>query len=785
MSAKQASAHSSTAGRVAATATKHRIIDGLIAISFPALSIGYLVLYLSSEVPELRGVSRAHWLRVRTLLPEQAATRWFGNPPSFALEDRWPVLVLALAILALGWLIGRLLLAALRIESPAGGDDGAAVAPRLGLAPLERFLFACGTGLNTLSLYVLATGLAGKLNRWWLLIPAGGVVLANLWHVWWQGRLAWQTKTQRQAQDGRDAPTLATAEAPGGDSVRETGAEVGPVLREPSIDDGISAKWLWLTAPFVAVIILGAMLPPVDFDVREYHLQTPKEFYQQGKIGFLPHNVYGNMPLGSEMFSLLGMVLSGDWWLGALVGKTVIAAFALLTGLALFAAGRRFASTGVGVVAAVLYLSVPWVSLVSTSGLIEGVLAFYLFLVVYAVLLWRQSSARSETAGGSPAPQLGWNQGDAYLALAGLSSGAAVSCKYPAVLFVALPLCAYVTIAAGSTARRAAGVYLLALVAGCGLWFAKNWALTGNPVYPLLYDWLGGATRTAESNQRWLQAHLPHDFGLAALGHDLWQVVLKSSWLSPILAPLAVMGLLVRRHRPLAMSVAGYFAFIVAAWWLFTHRIDRFWIPALPLLALLGGLGAVWSLSLAWRRVVLTFVLIGLTISFIYVTSQELTYNTYFVSLPSARRDSDRVNLWHLMLNEQVPPGSSVLSVGDAQVFDLDVPVIYNTAFDENLAGVIFEHRNPPQIAAELHRRHVSHVFVNWNEVYRYRQPGNYGGMPDFLTPAWFAGLVEQGVLDVPWQHPLIPNQEVYAVKSTDIVAVGPERTSRIRTVAE
>ena len=83
--------------------------------------------------------------------------------------------------------------------------------------------------------------------------------------------------------------------------------------------------------PFALMILLGGMLPPIDFDVREYHLQAPKEFYQQGRIGFLPHNVYANMPLGTEMLSLLGMVVSGDWWLGALAGKTLIASYAILT----------------------------------------------------------------------------------------------------------------------------------------------------------------------------------------------------------------------------------------------------------------------------------------------------------------------------------------------------------------------------------------------------------------------------------------------------------------------
>lgn len=728
MSRKQASASVSSAqggdrgpGRVA--------FDVLVAVGFPVLAVGYLVLYLRGDLPELRGEFDRDWLRgwllwIRTVLPDATAAAWFGTPPSFTLLDRWPVLGLATAIIAAGWLTGRAVLSAFRPRRQAAEND-VGTAAGTALTPLERFLFACGIGLNAISLYMLALGLAGAMNRWLLIVPA---ICVAAWSLW-------------QFASGR-------AKAPSGQTQSQ------PALT----DDGISARWLWLAAPFVAAIVLGGMLPPMDFDVREYHLQAPKEFYQNGKIAFLPHNVYGNMPLGAEMFSLMGMVLLGDWWLGALVGKTVIAAFAPLTALALFAAGRRFASSGAGVIAAVLYLSIPWVSVVSASGLIEGVLAFYLLMSFYAVLLWRQWPVAD---GATPR---GSTERDLYLAVAGFCSGGAVSCKYPAAVFVAAPLLLYVACTSGKRCLKPLGIFSLALLAGCGLWFAKNWELTGNPVYPLLYEWFGGETRTAEINERWLRAHSPHGFTLTALASSLSAVVLKSSWISPVLVPLAAVGLLVRRYRGLALALAGYFAYIIAAWWLFTHRIDRFWIPALPLLALLAGLGAVWSVSLAWRRLVFTYVIVGLAISFIYDTSPELSYNAYFVSLPGTRVDDRRVQLWHLALNEQVPPGAKVLSVGDAQVFDLTMPVIYNTAFDKNLAGDIFEGRGADQISAELHGHNVSHVYVNWLEIYRYRQPGNYGGVPDFITPDWFAGLVRQGVLDIPWEHPMLPGRLVYPV---------------------
>lgn len=72
--------------------------------------------------------------------------------------------------------------------------------------------------------------------------------------------------------------------------------------------------------PFGVYLLLGAVSPPTDFDVREYHLQGPKEWFQQRQINFLPHNVYTSFPFLTEMLSLTGMIFAADWWHGA--GRT-------------------------------------------------------------------------------------------------------------------------------------------------------------------------------------------------------------------------------------------------------------------------------------------------------------------------------------------------------------------------------------------------------------------------------------------------------------------------------
>ncbi len=749
----------------------------------------YLVLFYATRLPSIEGSLAANaetkeqvWRRIdflpyALLYPEQLWETWSGGPANIALADRLPVLTLALAILACATAVGWLLLAAFRVDRQ--------------LDRLETWVFSTVVGLNALSTYVLLVGLLGWVSSRLILAPPLVVALAA--GVWW-----WKTRTQRIPASNSERPRQAkggsrnrgTAPRKGTVSLSSHEHRDGPPPTDSPVqeDDALSLHWLWLAAPFVLVILLGAMLPPVDFDVREYHLQAPKEFFQQGRIGFLPHNVYANMPLGSEMLCLLAMNVAGDWWLGALVGKTLLGAFAPLTALGLLVAGRRFFSTTAGVVAAVVYLSIPWVVQVSTSGLVEGASACYLLLAVYAMLLWRHPAVP-----GQPSPV-------AYLGLAGYLAGGAVSCKYPAALFVVVPMTVWLVAAhwprPWRTAWKPLGVFLLATALGCGLWFGKNWVLTGNPTYPLLSEILDGKTRTPAKDQQWNRVHRPKTFSVAELGSDLTRVGLSSEWLSPLVMPLAVLGLFSRRQRRLALILFAWFAYTIVAWWLFTHRIDRFWIPVLPLVAMLAGLGACWTPQrwccrglielplvglavtllvctgmaglpfllmailaavLAWRLperlwLVPLLVVVGVGGNLVVATAGGGGYNHYFESLERLRSDPERLDAWHREFNLRVKQGR-VLMVGDAQMFDLEVPVLYNTCFDDCLFEQLVRDKTPEQIRAALASKEVSYVFVHWGEIARYRVTGY--GFSEFVQPAVFDRLVEQKILE---PLPAIPN---------------------------
>lgn len=636
--------------------------------------------------------------------PDTLALMWCGGRfEYFSLIDRWPLVAAASLILAVSWVAGRLAIEGLGLAAS--------------LDRLERFVLATAIGLNLLSTFALAVGLAGGLNQKSLFWTAIAILFIA------GGALAWRMRGQQPK----------AAKAIHGDGTRQ---------------------WLWCLAgivPYVLITLLGSMLPPWEYDVREYHLQAPKEWFLQGRITFLPHNIYGNMPLGAELNSVWAMNFFSSedaWWWGALTGKLVMATYVPLTALGLVAFGRRAHSLAAGMIAATVYVATPWIVHGGVTGYNEGPLGLYALTAIYA--LWLAGRQPSESAGR-------------LVALSGYLAGTGVACKYPAAVFLVTPL--FAAAVALPWLRRiknqpadivgplrpavlAGIVFAIGATIGGGLWLAKNVALTGNPAYPLVASVLDGETRTPEKDRQWTRVHSPQPdqqgrrFSLSQLGRDVAILGWRTRWPSLCLLPLAAMAWWNPRTRFLATTLAVWLLFVFATWWLLTHRLDRFLVPALPLVALLAGLGAVALEDKAWRLTSVGFVAMALLIQLPLVALPAAGDNRFFAPLQTLREDNhqlflggQRVNPAHRLLNELVRPGNRALLVGDAQPFDLEVDVIYNTCFDDCQFTRLFQGRSREERLAALRSERITHILFDWVELRRFRSPGNYGYTSDYVTP--------------------------------------------------
>lgn len=620
----------------------------------------------------------------------------------------------------------------------------------------ERLVLDVGLGLAWLSVLTLACGWCGWMSRPVIL----GASLLGWVFALWPGH-----------------PGL----------VREE--------RVTSAHENGTPRWSWwVAAPFVLVITLGALLPSYDFDVNEYHFQGPREYLQAGRIQWLPHNVYTSFPFATEMLTLWSMIVRDDWYRGAVAGKLVLALYGVLTAGAVGAVTRRLFGSTAGVCAGLIWITSPWTCRISTIAYTEGALCFHVVASLLALVSWRQTRAAQATQAGSA-----WlfTLDARCLLWLGALAGGGMACKYPGLVSVVIPSAVAVALFAWRDSRSVSvsdGSYrqstlgplprigrlwpwVLGVALFIGPWLLKNLVETGNPVYPLGWTIFGGADWDAELNAKWRRAHSSTDFSPTSVFALLLEMAGRNDWQTPwlfALAPLSLWPRTTRRTVGWLWLLVGWEFFTV---WGLTHRLDRFWVPLLPVVAVLAGAGGAWlwnevsnwgsgrSARMALRAAAVLVCLMNFT----FAVSPWGGYNGFLESFDNASKFVAEFTAPELVhLNQHLPPGSRVLAIGDAEMFEARFPVAYNTVFDHSLfeewlggearqgADGFPDHAQRPLKSADelrqaLADRGITHLYVNWLEILRYRSPGNYG-YTEFVSPGRFTQLRELGILGEPWR---------------------------------
>ena len=611
------------------------------------------------------------------LVPEQLWATPDGPPTGWAgvLHPwRWAAWGTAAGFWSVAGVFGWSLLDGLKIRSVRGA---------------ELLVFSLGLGASGLSLLTLIVGWltnAGEpYGRMTLLIAFVGVplFLAICECCWfWNGFRRFTPKPKRDA-----AVTLAVA-------------------------------------PFLVLMALGSTVPTTEFDAREYHLEGPKEWFLAGRVERLPHNVYTQMPAGTEMLTLLCMSLCGDWRVGALAGQATLAGFVPLAALAAACVARRLFGTGCGGLAAAAFLTSPWAVRLAVHPYAEGALCAYGTLALLAVTIAvRRRRLRSVR------PAL----------LAGLLAGAAFACKYPALLMIALPAGAVLALGGPARRWRKLAAFACGFAAFAAPWLLKNLIETGNPVFPLLWGVFGGTGWDAATDARWAAAHAPPGWSPTRWPHWFGQPLGLDLFHTPLLIAFAPLAAFVASRR--ARVLATGLGMPLVVWYFATHRIDRFWVPLLPAGCVLAGAGLRWATTRTERPVrVAAWTAAGAGVLFNFALCVGGVANEVpFSADPEAAAAwvAGHSSPFVAALNERFGSDDTVVLVGEAQVFDARFRPIYATTWNPaplaDPAAPL-----PPGVAA---------VAVNRAEIARYR--ASYG-FDERVTPRFLAARVRRGELSPP-----------------------------------
>jgi hypothetical protein len=222
----------------------------------------------------------------------------------------------------------------------------------------------------------------------------------------------------------------------------------------------------------VAAITILASVPPVDRDALTHHLFVPKLWLQHGGIYEIPEIPFSYYPMNLDLLYTIPLYFGND-----IIPKYIHFLFALLTALLLYRHLKKRLGVEYGLLGAIFFLSVPIIVKLSITAYVDLGLVFFTTASLLLLFHWAEQNFE-------------WRP----LALAGLCCGLAAGTKYNGLVSI-IVLALLVPVIYQQNALKERQHNGKALLFGCvfGMaaltspspWLIRNYAWTGNPIYPL------------------------------------------------------------------------------------------------------------------------------------------------------------------------------------------------------------------------------------------------------------------------------------------------------------
>ncbi len=544
------------------------------------------------------------------------------------------------------------------------------------LNAVEEAVFCCGAGLGLLAAFVFVLSTAGLLYAWPVL---AFLAAACAWGAW--------------------------------DLKRRPAAPL-PRLPSPRAGD-LAALGVLLLA--LLVNLAGALSPEIFYDSLVYHLAVPNFYVIKHGFARMPFNFYSDMPFTHGMIYASALLVKGP-----VLAKLVnFLAGALIAG-AVLAVSLRWFSLRTGLLAAAVFCSVPHAMMASWSAGTEMLLTLFSVLGLYAVLLRRDEEPR-------------------WLWLAACFCGLAMGVKYTGVFAVAGVMAAY---AWSGRARPAAALRNLAvfvLVSSLFVlpWLAKNWLYTGNPVFPFALNLFGAGHGTDPQKLRDFAAHAAQMGPLTPLSWLVtpWKATMgqiaNSEYFSPLFLLLLPLSFLLAAG-PAAGVLAGLWAYFLAAWlgWSVTSTMVRFLMPAYPAAALLIA-ASLFSPGHAGLKRLLRGLALAVCLLCVYWGALLFYMQGRWRPVTGAVGADDYLSHTQptypysgyaalKFVNENTPPGSKALMIGDERSFYLKRDFIVSSVYDRTaIVEYAAASKDGEDLYARLRADGVTHLTLNLAEGIR------------------------------------------------------------------
>lgn len=475
--------------------------------------------------------------------------------------------------------------------------------------------------------------------------------------------------------------------------------------------DALGWTLLALLASVAVLDLAEGLTPPGDADSLAYHFNAPRLFLEWERIGFILRPLDGSIPYLVQMTYLTALALGGEkamtlwcalsgWGAGALV----------------YALAREHLDRNGSLMAALVFLTVPAVTYGGGSGQIEVRTALFAMAAAWA-------AARAVVTGRL-----------SFTVLAGLATGFFIGAKYMGLLFALA--CGLVLLWQRRWFLHGLVFSLVAVATGAE-WYAWNAIHTGDPFFPMFFQWFGRddlALWTPAQDEYFRTRFMPLD---RPIPRTPWNFLLYPFWVTLASPPaiegaqagLGPFGLLVlpfalaevwRKRRSLRGTLAIYaaIAFLFYAAWFFSGPSQRVrhLLPILPFL-LIGFLVAAhrWTEGRSLRRPLIVALAATLALQMVGAALFGLK------SLRHLASGEDRETYLRRTISRYAPvpwindhlDRNDLLLTGDRQLFYfLRIPYLFSSPNTQAAVHMGGDDEDPGRLHRELRSAGITHILM-------------------------------------------------------------------------
>ncbi|MAG15595.1 hypothetical protein CMO88_00885 [Candidatus Woesearchaeota archaeon] len=226
--------------------------------------------------------------------------------------------------------------------------------------------------------------------------------------------------------------------------------------------------------------LIGAMAPAYSYDALGYQLAVPKLWLSEHQIFSVPHIFFSNWPFLTNMLFMLGLGIQND-----VLANLIAYLIGITTVISVYAFTSQILNKKTGIIASTIFYSTPMVILYATSALIDISTTLFAVLGLFAFYLWIEKK------------EMRW------LALSAVVLGLSASTKMIGLINIFIVGLLVLYASRNNQLVKHAAIFGLISILVASPFYINNYVNTGNPVYPLFYNYFGGTHWSSYEQDKW------------------------------------------------------------------------------------------------------------------------------------------------------------------------------------------------------------------------------------------------------------------------------------------